>query len=108
MVMRTFKTLLLLFCVLTFSHVLKANTGEKDKKKLSEGLIHGYIVDAETKKPLGGVSVSLSSRKMPADKEIVSDAAGYFNFGKIPAGDLTLIFEKKGYKFYKRDTLALK
>lgn len=106
--MRTFKTLLLLVCVLAFHQVLKANTGDKNKKKLPEGLIHGYIVDAETKKPLSGVSVSLSSRNMQADKEIVSDAAGYFNFGKIPAGELTLMFEKKGYKFYKRDALDLK
>jgi hypothetical protein len=105
--MRTFKTLLLLLCVIVFSQALKANCGDRDKKKLPEGLLHGYIIDAETKKPLSGVSVSLSSRNQ-ADKEIVSDAAGYFNFGKIPAGDLTLLFGKKGYKFYRRNALALK
>jgi len=106
--MRTFKSLILLVSFLACSLLLKANSGEKDKKKLPEGLLHGYIVDAETKKPVSGVSISLSSNKMPSEKEVVSDAAGYFNFGKIPAGDLTVIFEKKGYKFYKKDAMPLK
>ena len=93
------------------SQVIKANTGdtgEKGSKKSTEGAVHGYILDAETRKPISGVTVSLSSTKIPGEKEIHSDASGYFNFGKLPAGELTLMFEKKGYKLYKRDALSLK
>jgi hypothetical protein len=50
----------------------------------------------------------LYSTKLQGEKEIHSDAAGYFNFGKLPAGELSIMFEKKGYKLYKRDVLSLK
>jgi hypothetical protein len=98
----------MLLAVLTFSQLVKGNTGEKGNKKVSEGAVHGCVLDATTRKPVGGVTISVSSSKMQGEKEIQSDASGYFNFGKLPAGEVTIIFEKKGYKFYKRDVLSLK
>ena len=106
--MRSLKPLIFLLPIICCSQFAKAYTGEKGKKKLSEGSVHGYIMDASTRKPMGGVIVSLSSNKIQGEKEIQSDASGYFNFGKLPAGDLTIMFEKKGYKLYKRDVLSLK
>ena len=84
------------------------NSGEKGSKKAAEGAVHGYVVDASTRKPIGGVTVSVSSTKIQPEKEIQSDASGYFNFGKLPAGEVTIMFEKKGYKLYKKDVLALR
>ena len=106
--MRCFKHLFFLLTFIGGAMVLKANTGEKGNKKASEGTVHGYVVDAATRKPVSGVIVSASSSKIQGEKEIQSDASGYFNFGKLPAGDVTLMFEKKGYKLYKRDALSLK
>ena len=106
--MNTLKTLFILSAVLCCSQFVKANTGERGNKKVSEGAVHGHVMDATTRKPVGGVTVSVSSNKIQGEKEIQSDASGYFNFGKLPAGDVTIIFEKKGYKLYKRDALSLK
>ena len=103
-----FNRLLILVAALTLSQVVKANTGEKGNKKVSEGTVHGCVLDATTRKPVGGVTVSVSSSKMQGEKEIQSDASGYFNLGKLPAGDVTIMFEKKGYKLYKRDVLSLR
>jgi hypothetical protein len=103
-----FQRLLLLIAVLACSQFVKADTGEKGSKKIAEGTVHGYVMDAATRKPVGGVVISVSSSKMQGEKEIQTDATGYFNFGKLPAGEVTILFEKKGYKLYKRDVLSLK
>ena len=92
--MRSIKPLLFVLFIVCFSQLAIAKTGEKGSKKVSEGYVHGYILDAATRKPIGGVTVSLSSSKIQGEKEIQSDASGYFNFGKLPAGDLTIMFEK--------------
>jgi hypothetical protein len=106
--MKCFQPMLIMLSVICISQFANATTGEKGNKKVSEGAVHGYILDASTRKPVGGVTVSLSSTRIQGEKEIHSDASGYFNFGKLPAGELTIMFEKKGYKQYKRDPLALK
>ena len=109
--MRIFKSLLFMVMIIAGSQAAKANngnSGEKGSKKAAEGSVHGYVVDASTRKPIGGVTVSVSSTKIQPEKEIQSDASGYFNFGKLPAGEVTIMFEKKGYKLYKKDVLALR
>ena len=109
--MNTFKSFAAILLFIGCSQYALANngdSGEKGNKKLAEGSVHGYVVDATTRKPVGGVTVSVSSNKIQGEKEIQSDASGYFNFGKLPAGEVTILFEKKGYKLYKRDVLPLK
>ena len=109
--MRIFKSLLFAVIIIAGSQAAKANngdSGEKGTKKVAEGSVQGYVVDATTRKPIGGVTVSVSSTKIQREKEIQSDASGYFNFGKLPAGEVTIMFEKKGYKLYKKDVLALR
>jgi len=109
--MNTFRRLPALIVLIACSQYVLANngdTGEKGNKKLAEGSVYGYVMDATTRKPVGGVTVSVSSNKIQGEKEIQSDASGYFNFGKLPAGEVTILFEKKGYKLYKRDVLQLK
>ncbi|MEO5997169.1 MAG: carboxypeptidase-like regulatory domain-containing protein [Chitinophagaceae bacterium] len=106
--MGNFKQLLMLLIVVCFSQLLKANNGENGEKKSIEVCVHGYVMDAVTRKPVTGVTVSVSSGKIRAGKEIQSDAAGCFTFAKLPPGNVTLMFEKKGYKLFKRDLVSVK
>ncbi|MEJ7735891.1 MAG: carboxypeptidase-like regulatory domain-containing protein [Chitinophagaceae bacterium] len=105
--MPTFKRLVLLFAAMYCSHLAKADNGGNGQNKKPEGTLHGYVMDAVTRKPVIGVTVSVSSQKIPGEKEMPSDATGHFHFAKLPAGVVTLMFEKKGYKIFKRDVLAV-
>ncbi len=58
------------------------------------GIIAGYINDADTKNPLPGVNINLSSN----NKADNSDAFGFFRFMNIPAGQYELIASHVGYK----------
>ena len=106
--MSTFKQLLMLLVIICSSQLLKANNGENGEKKSVAVCVHGYVMDAITRKPVTGVTVSLTSNKLPVSKEIQSDAAGCFTFAKLPPGNVTLMFEKKGYKMSKRDLTSIK
>lgn len=100
---------LLLLCILSACvQSAKADTGGngKDNKKSVDGPVQGYVTDAVTKKPVTGVTVSVSSKKNQQGKEVQSDDCGYFHFSKVPPGEVTLMFEKKGYKVSKRDVSA--
>lgn len=106
--MGALKQLLLLAVLVGCNQLVKANNGETGEKKTIDGCLHGYVMDAVTRKPVTGVTVSVSSNKLQGGKEIQSDAAGYFHFAKLPPGEVTLMFEKKGYKLFKRDVLSVK
>ncbi len=113
--MRSLKKLAVILTALCCSQMVKANKGGIYYERNSvEGTVQGYVMDAITRKPVTGVIVSISSNKsansnkIQPGKEIQSDATGHFNISKLPAGEVTLIFEKKGYKLFKRDLLAIK
>jgi len=95
------KQLLLLALCLPVALFSKANTGK------NEGVVQGQVTDAITKKPISGVVVSMTS-KNNAEKEVITDSDGNFKIGKLPSGDLTLHFEKKGYKVHRRDLVNTK
>jgi hypothetical protein len=105
--MRSLKKWLILSAFLSLCHFAKAYTGGNGKKSC-EGSVHGYVMDANTRKPVSGVTVSVSSSKIQGEKEICSNASGYFNFGKLPAGEVTIMFQKKGYKLFRKDIISLK
>jgi hypothetical protein len=95
--MRLPKHLLLLALSLPVALLAKANTGK------NEGVVQGQVTDAVTKKPIAGVVVSMTVTKSGTEKEVMTDSDGNFKISKLPGGDVTLIFEKKGYKLHKRD-----
>ena len=64
-------------------------------------LIKGQVLDAVTKKPVSGVTVSASVTGDPSSKEVVTDDEGYYYFKELPACHVHLRFEKKGYQKYK-------
>lgn len=100
--MRLPKHLLLLALSLPVVLFSKANTGK------NEGVVQGQVTDAVTKKPISGVVVSMTASKSSTEKEVVTDSDGNFKIGKLPGGDLTLLFEKKGYKIHRRELINTK
>jgi 5-hydroxyisourate hydrolase-like protein (transthyretin family) len=106
--MKISKKLLILLLIICLGQLVKANNGENGEKKSIEASVQGYVIDAITGKPVTGVTVSVSSNKLRTGKEIQSDATGCFTFAKLPPGDLTLMFAKKGYKLFKSDLLSVK
>lgn len=103
--MRITKKLLLILSFLPLALVAKANHGKDGK---AEPALHGSVSDANTKKPLQGVTISITSSKMQGEKEFVTDASGSFKASQIPPGEVTIILEKKGYKTYRREGVILK
>jgi len=103
--MRIPKKLLVILTLLPLALVSKANHGKDGK---AEPALQGSVSDAATKKPLKGVTISITSSKMNGEKEFVTDASGSFRACQIPAGEVTIVLEKKGYKTYRREGVVLK
>ena len=93
---------LLLAVSLPVALLTKANTGK------NEGVVQGQVTDAVTKKPIAGVVVSMTGSKLNNEKEVTTDAEGCFKISKLPGGDLTIFFEKKGYKVHKKELVNTK
>lgn len=106
--MKIYKQLFVFLLAICISTIIKANNGDNGEKKNPEGTVNGYVMDAVTRKPVHGVTVCVSSNKLQNGQEMKSDASGYFHFAKLPVGQVTLMFEKKGYKLFKRNVLPVK
>ena len=63
--------------------------------------ISGSVSDAFSKKPVKGVTVYVTAKD--GTKLITTDASGKFVIPKLPAGEVTIQLEKKGYKTYRRE-----
>jgi hypothetical protein len=94
--------ILLLAVSLPIAFLTKANTGK------NEGVVQGQVTDAVTKKPIAGVVVSMSGSKLNNDKGATTDSDGFFKINKLPGGDFTIVFEKKGYKIHKKELVNTK
>jgi len=99
------KNFLVLLSLLPFSLITRGNNGNNGK---TEPVLHGYVSDAYTKKPVTGVVISITSSKMQGEKEVTTDASGNFKIPQLPPGEVTIILEKKGYKTYRREGVILK
>jgi len=73
-----------------------------------EGVLNGYVTDAVTKKPLPGVVVSAIIPGTKLQQEVTTDADGYFRFVELPASQVTVEFNKKGYQSFKRPNVTIK
>jgi carboxypeptidase family protein len=100
--MKNVQKLLLLILLVAVAGIVKANTEKPD------ALLHGYVTDAITKKPLSGVVVSASAPGAGVSKEVTTDADGYFSFVQLPAQQVNLQFGKKGYQAFKRMNISVK
>jgi hypothetical protein len=106
--MKLFKHLLILPVVICCGLLVKANNGGNIGKKSLEPCLQGFVTDAVTHKPVNGVTVSLSSNMPHYERELHSDAGGHFTFAKLPPGNITLLFAKKGYKLFRSHLLDIK
>ncbi len=97
---------------LLISGAVMANTDKEPKPGTippsEEVVLHGYVVDAYTKKPVSGVLVSASNQKKNFRKEATTDASGYFKLEEMPSGELLIYFDKKGYHMQKKSPMVLK
>ena len=74
-----------------------------------EGVLNGYVTDAITKKPLSGVVVCAMIPGTNLQREVTTDADGYFRFVELPAASqVTVEFNKKGYQSFKRGNITIK
>jgi hypothetical protein len=100
--MGTSKKLLFILLMFPLALYAKAGTGKM------EGVLHGYVTDAVTKKPLSGVVVSAIVPGTNSLKEVLTDADGYFRIAQLPASQITVQFDKKGYQSCKRPNVTIK
>lgn len=105
--MRVGKISLLFAVLLPFSAFATSDDNGKDAGK-AEPVIFGSITDAATKKPVQGVTVSISSPKGQDRKEFVSDAGGNFKVPQMPLGEVVIVLERKGYKTYRKEGVVIK
>src|ERR1035438_7531199 len=100
--MRNRKKLMLLILLFAVAGIVKT------KKEKPETLLHVYVTDAITKKPVSGVLVSATAPGVNISKEVTTDADGYFSFMQLPAQQVNLQFGKKGYQGFKRTNITVK
>ena len=93
----------LVFGLLSLSNCVMANQDGS-----GDPVLTGSVSDAASKKPVKGVTIYVTSSKDCIEKLVTTDASGKFIFPKLPAGEVTIILEKKGYKTYRREKVILK
>jgi hypothetical protein len=96
----------LLIAILSFSFVL-ANATTKNNGKGGEPSLNGNVNDADSKKPVQGVTVSITG-KGQEKKELVTDASGNFKANQLNPGEVTIVLEKKGYRTFKKEGVMIK
>lgn len=102
--MRIFRLLLVTLVAVCSQFAVKAGNG---KKNPSDSVVQGSITDVYSKKPVGEVTVSVSSSKKK-ETRTSTDASGAFAFPQMPPGEYTIVLEKKGYKTYRKDYIMAK
>ena len=101
--MQRLKILFFLLALLPLSNCVFAN---QDGDGTKESALTGSVSDASSKKPVKGVTVYVTAKD--GTKLIKTDASGKFIVPKLPAGEVTIQLEKKGYKTYIREKVVLK
>ena len=105
--MRGKKTLLLLTAILPLAMIAKATDNNGSERGKPEPVISGQVSEAGSRKPVQGVTISISGKGQDR-KEFTTDATGNFKVPQMPAGELIIILEKKGYKTYRKEGVTLK
>ncbi len=100
-----FRSIVTILGFIGTTQVALASGGETVKP---ESVVYGYLVDAATRKPVSGVVVSAASVKNGLSKEVYTDTDGFFKFRQLPSGEISLLFDKKGYRNIRKDAVAVK
>ena len=99
--MRTYKHFLIFGTLLGLTAFAKAS----DSK---DAPLQGYVTDAITKKPVGGVVVSVILPGSSNSSQVITNNDGYYKFSQIPATQFALQFDKKGYQPFKKSGVVVK
>lgn len=86
---------------------LCAKAGELNEEKKGDPSITGVVSDAESKKPVQGVTVSISGKNQDKKESFVTDASGNFK-STLQPGEVTIVLEKKGYRTYRKEGVLIK
>ena len=107
--MRSPKKLLLIALFIAPAMWASANSDGpgKDERK-GDPSINGSVSDAESKKPVPGVTVSISGKGQEKKETLITDASGNFKTNLLAPGEVTIILEKKGYRTYRKEGVMTK
>ncbi len=81
---------------------------DQEGRRASDPVLLGSVSDAVSRKPVKGVTISVRSSDNRLDRSFTTDAQGNFTIPWLPAGEVTLVLEKKGYKTYRKEKVVLK
>jgi len=104
-----FRLLFLTLILAAASISARANTGIEGYpgEEARKSDIAGGVVHADTKKPLGNVTVTAYSVSKK-EKVVYTDANGNYSFSELKAGTYKLVFEKDGFKKVVREKVILR
>ena len=86
----------------------KADVIDPRDDRKGDPLINGFVSDAESKKPVQGVTVSISGKGQEKKETLTTDASGNFKTNQLAPGEVTIILEKKGYRTYRKEGVMIK
>ncbi|HEY0093401.1 MAG TPA: mucoidy inhibitor MuiA family protein [Archangium sp.] len=75
---------------------------------MSNSVIVGTVVGADTKKPVMDVVVTAVSPNLQGEQAVVTDAQGQYRIPQLPPGVYTLRFEREGFKPLSRPEIQLR
>jgi len=99
---------LLLIAICTMG-CLQSRASDIDPRTSGKGIneVAGNIVDGDSKKPIGEVTVTAYSANKK-EKFVITDEWGHFEFDELKTGVYKLVFEKEGYRKIVREKVAIK
>jgi len=77
------------------------------KTYVEQPILSGTVLDAETKKPLNDVTITIKTPGK-ADQSITTDAQGNFKMPTLAQGSYTIKFEKDDYRTGEKTNVAVK
>jgi len=105
--MQLAKNLLLSGALLITGAAAFAGNGKEEKKGGEPTVVSGMVSDADSKKPVAEVTVSISAKGQ--DKKVLTtDKDGNFKSGQLTPGEVTITLEKKGYRPFKKENVTIK
>jgi hypothetical protein len=75
---------------------------------MSNSVIIGTVVSADTKKPVSDVIVTAVSPNLQGEQVVVTDAQGQYRIPQLPPGVYTLQFEREGFRTLARSEIQLR
>ena len=91
----------LLTCLLIVISFVSGATGnfppETAENNIGKSDVEGGVLDYESKKPLGNVTVTVFANNKK-EKSAFTDLQGNFSFEDLKPGTYKFVFEKEGYK----------